>query len=292
MVARRDPLPETDNLPYTLRMKTFLRTGMAIGTIVAFTLAAAATRPIKLALKLPSKSPAMSPALPEALTAGPVRLDLSDARDADDPAVVGEQTERGEEVYLWRAQQAVAPAVAGFVGKLLDGWSVRAAPDGELGLTIKLERYWVAETSEMFGSAYAAEVRLSVSLVDHAGGVVWTHEGSGTAKDRGADARASTCNELLSLALREALAQALSSAPSETTAAAAPPPEPEVVRVVVAPDRLLGDLVRLKDGGVADDVLVAFVQQRKLTRPLSVDEILAWKNAGIPDAAIKAAVAD
>jgi hypothetical protein len=42
-------------------------------------------------------------------------------------------------------------------------------------------------------------------------------------------------------------------------------------------------------GGVTEDVLVAYIEQRKLTRPLTVDEILSWKDAGIPDAAIKAA---
>jgi hypothetical protein len=46
----------------------------------------------------------------------------------------------------------------------------------------------------------------------------------------------------------------------------------------------------MKSGGVADDVLAAYVKQRRLARPLTVDEILAWKNAGIPDAVIKLAV--
>jgi hypothetical protein len=41
--------------------------------------------------------------------------------------------------------------------------------------------------------------------------------------------------------------------------------------------------------GVTDDVLVAYVEGRKITRPLNVDEILRWKGAGLPDAAIKAA---
>jgi hypothetical protein len=86
-------------------------------------------------------------------------------------------------------------------------------------------------------------------------------------------------NEAMSIALREALAQGLSSVKLET---AAPP-------IAIEPDALLADLTRLKAGGVADDVLVAYVEQRKLTRPLTVDEILSWKSAGIPDAAIKAA---
>ena len=59
--------------------------------------------------------------------------------------------------------------------------------------------------------------------------------------------------------------------------------------ILIEPDALLSDLTRLLAGGVTEDVLVAYIEQRKLSRPLSVDEILQWKNAGIPDAAIKAA---
>ena len=55
------------------------------------------------------------------------------------------------------------------------------------------------------------------------------------------------------------------------------------------PEALLSDLTRLLAGGVTEEVLVAYIEQRKLSRPLTVDEILTWKNAGIPDAAIKAA---
>jgi hypothetical protein len=78
-----------------------------------------------------------------------------------------------------------------------------------------------------------------------------------------------------------------------TTAAPAPAPASAEttppVRGAIEPDALLADLTRLKGGGVADDVLLSYVEQRKLTRPLTVDEILRWKNAGIPDAAIRAA---
>jgi hypothetical protein len=64
---------------------------------------------------------------------------------------------------------------------------------------------------------------------------------------------------------------------------------PLAAPLAIEPETLLADLQRLKAGGMTDEVLVAYVQQRKLVRPLSVDDILRWKNAGIPDAAIKAA---
>jgi len=255
----------------------------------------AISKPIDLAYKLPKKTPAVAPTLAEQLTAGPVRLELTDARGADDGAIIGAQTEKGADVYLWRAQQPVIPAVRGFVEHVLKGWSVNVAPAADAGLAIKLTRYYVTEKSQMFGSSYRAEVRLSAAFVDGAGTVLWTREAGGSSERDGADARAGTCNELLSLALRDALVEAVGSAPVASSApvaapAAAPPAAPPPT--VVDPAALLADLTRLKAGGVEDDVLVAYVKQRTLSRPLNVDEILAWKNAGLPDAAIKAAVSE
>jgi hypothetical protein len=257
---------------------------------------AAASKPIDLAYKLPKKTPVVRPALPESLTAAPVRLELSDARGADDPAVVGAQRQKGTDLYLWRAQQPVVPAVAGFVEQILKGWSVAVAPTADTRLAIKLTRYYVNEKSEMFGSSYRAEVRLTAALEDGAGAVLWTREAGGSAERDGPDARSATCNELLSLALRDALIEALGSTPVAGSAPVAPvaavaPAAAAAAPTVVDPAALFADLTRLKAGGVEDDVLVAYVKQRKLSRPLTVDEILAWKNAGVPDAAIKAAVA-
>jgi len=198
--------------------------------------------------------------------------------------------------------QPVAGAVSDQVVQVLRGWSVALAPEAELTLRLALLRYYVNERSDTFGSTYIAEVRFMMSLTDRAGATLWTGEANGDAKRPGVDARASMCNEALSFALSRALSQGLSSvklevsspvAPTAPASAGAPSIAPAPVPVApessVEPAALLSDLTRLLAGGVTQDVLVAYVEQRKLTRPLTVDEILQWKNAGIPDAAIKAA---
>jgi hypothetical protein len=58
---------------------------------------------------------------------------------------------------------------------------------------------------------------------------------------------------------------------------------------VIEPEALLADLTRLKTAGATEESLAAYVAGKTLSRPLTVDEILRWKDAGIPDAAIKAA---
>ncbi len=246
--------------------------------IIASSVAGAASRPITLSLRLPPKPVVPRPNIPAVLTAGPLSIEVLDVRGAADLAIVGAQRDKGSDVYLWRAAQPVAPAVAGFVTQMLEGWSLRVSPDADLGLTLELKRYEVTERSETFGSTYSAEVRFKAALVDRAGTLLWSGEAGGDGKRPGVDGRASTCNEVLSVALRGALANALSSV---TLATAAP--------AGIEPAALLADLVRLEAGGVAEDVLVSYVEQRKLSRPLTVDEILQWKDAGIPDAAIKAA---
>jgi hypothetical protein len=262
--------------------------GLAGGLLVAISAAAAPPRSVKLQLALPAKPPFPPPTMQALLTAGPLTLEVVDERGAGDPAVLGSAREKGEDLYLWRAEQPVAAAVQGMAAQLAAAWSVHVVPEAELGLRIGLTRYAVTEKSETFGSTYLADVALKLSYVDKAGGVLWSGEATGSAKRPGVDGRASMCNEALSMALRGALAQALSAVSLETAAAPGPSPTP-APRIAIEPEALLADLTRLKAGGVADEVLVAYVGQRKLTRALTVDEILQWKGAGLPDAAIKAA---
>jgi hypothetical protein len=221
------------------------------------------------------------------LTAGPLTLDVTDARNGVDLAVVGAQREKGDDVYLWRTAQPVGSAVQAMAVQVLDGWGVRVAPEAEYDLKLALTSYYVTEKSEMFGSTYVAEVRMKVALVDRAGGTLFAGEAAGTAKSPGVDARASMCNEALSVALRAALANALSSVTLETAKPRAAPAE--LGAGTVEGTALLAALQRLKVEGASDDALVAYVEAHRPASPLTVDEILSWKNAGIPDAAIKAA---
>ena len=255
--------------------------GLLVAAILATSVVAAVSKPIALQLKLPAKPPFTPPQMIAPLAAGPIAVDVVDARGAGDPAVVGACREKGKDVYLWSVGQPAAPAVKDLATKLLKTWSVRVAPEADYGLKLALTRFYVTERSETFGSTYVADVGLKVSLVDRTGAVVWAGEAAGTATRPGVDGRASMCNEALSIALRQALAKAIADAALDAAKPVAPMP--------IDPEALLADLLRLKAGGVTDEVLVGYVGQRSLGRPLTVDDILRWKSAGIPDAAIKAA---
>jgi hypothetical protein len=268
---------------------------LVVAALLAVSAAAGASKPISLTLKLPAKPVFPAPEMTALLTAGPLSLEVIDARSVDEPSVVGAMRERGENVYVWKSGKPVAGAVRELAARLLRDWQVRVAPEAEFGLKLSLTSYYVTEKSETFGSTYMADVRFDVAYVDRAGSPLWTGEAAGSARNAGVDARASMCNEVLSVALRAALAKAMSSVSLEAAPPARPgapvarttDPPPSFARI--EPGALFADLTRLKAGGVADDVLVAYVAQRQLSRPLTVDEILRWKDAGIPDAAIKSA---
>lgn len=260
-----------------LGFRTLSAIGCALITTAAFALAA---KPITLQLKLPKKPVEPPPAMAGPLTRGPLSLSVTDARGAEDDLLVGEALDDGAPVYVWRASRPVVPAVTEFVTQILAGWSIPLAPEAAFGLRFEIAKYFLTEHSETFGSTYVAEVHLKASFVDKGGRVLWAGDATGDASRPGVDGRASMGNEALSLALRNALISALKAVNPEAEAPAT---------ATVEPEALFSDLHRLKAGGVADDVLVSYVEQRKLSRPLTVDEILQWKNAGIPDAAIKAA---
>jgi len=172
-----------------------------------------------------------------------------------------------------------------FAEEILAGWSVKAAPDADTTLTLSLARLEVVERPVTFGSSYEAAVALRASLAPRGGAPTWTKDVVGEAKRSGVDGRGAMCNEALGLALQNALTQVVGAADAATPAAVVAAP------AAVEPEAMYRELLRLKEGGVATEILVAYVAERTLTRPLTVDEILSWKNAGIPDEAIKAATA-
>ena len=193
-------------------MKTLMHRISVIGAVLVMTSAAlAAAKPVALKLNLPVKPAFARPEIAALLTAGPLTLEVVEARKGDDLAVVGASREKGEDLYQWRSKDPVAPAVRGMAAEILNDWQVHVAPEAEFGLKLALNGYYVTEKSETFGSTYLGDVRFTATVVDHAGGVLWTGEGAGTAKRPGVDGRAVMCNEALSMALRSALAQALAS---------------------------------------------------------------------------------
>jgi hypothetical protein len=80
------------------------------------------------------------------------------------------------------------------------------------------------------------------------------------------------------------------SAPAPAPAAAATPASPPSPTGLSAAE-LKTKLLALMQEGVGGDVLVAYVKSRRVAAPLSAEEIVDWKRAGIPEPVIEAAIA-
>jgi hypothetical protein len=160
----------------------------------------------------------------------------------------------------------------------------------------------VIESNKALGSTYNAEAQFTFQLHDRKGGLLWEGTGAGDATRYGKARSEDNVNEVFSDATQEAFANALAdtklqeawlgksepiSAPTMTQTTSAERKAGDVL----TPEAMLDELVKLQKKGFDADLLVGFVDQKGLSRSLSSDDLVAWKNAGMPEAVIKAALA-
>ena len=218
-----------------------------------------------------------------------VTVVLHDTRPAGDPAIVGAQQAKGQLLYEWRSKQPVVDGTRAMIEQTLKSWGVAVVANSPVEFEISLQKLRVDEVPETFGSSYRAEVGLKGGVFDPEGRASTTpgRVFDGFGKSSGPDRRAKLCNEALTAAVEDALAKMLSPVqvgtpkPALTTDAGDPN--------AVPPKEMLKELMRLKDAGVGEPVLLGYVRQRRLAAPLSTDDILKWKESGLPESVIHAA---
>jgi hypothetical protein len=74
-------------------------------------------------------------------------------------------------------------------------------------------------------------------------------------------------------------------------AAPAPPASEKAPEISLTPAELKTRILELMRQGMDQDLIVTYVSRQRLASRLTVDDILAWKQAGIADEIIKAAAA-
>ena len=249
---------------------------------------AAPSRPITLARAEVKRPNAAAPSIASAWSGRVLAVRVHDERGASDPKIVGAQKEKDRLLYEWKAAQPVPEAVRKMAEETLRSWNVSVAAEAAAHLELSIRRLYVDEVPQTFGSSYRGEVEVQAEIIDAAGPSVARRVVRGTAKLSGPDRRAKLCNEALTLALEDTLAQLLTPAIEPPQAVNQLIVDPSNPRAVDA-KKMLEDLVRLKDGGVGEPLLLGYVRQRRLTAPLSADDILMWKKSGLPESVIQAA---
>lgn len=243
-------------------------------------------------------SPSISPqALARTLT-----LEVLDARTGLDPAVIGQGTDDDDSTFPAKATGAVLDVAREAFRKLAGDWGLKLDDAGDMVLKVSVTRWSATERNQAVGSWYTADVGLGGELVRGDGTVAWRGVASGDTGRYGNKQSAGNYNESLSDAAQEALASLLSSgdlqkaleggvvpvATNPTELPRAPAPQPAAA--TVDPDTVLKDVASLAKNGFSLGFLVEYVQQVRYSRPLTAADLIQWKDAGIPEVVISAAM--
>ena len=68
------------------------------------------------------------------------------------------------------------------------------------------------------------------------------------------------------------------------------PPSEAVAPAAVAPAALKAAVVKMMGEGIGGDIIVGYVRTVAIEPPLTPDDMIDWKQSGIPDAVLRAAV--
>lgn len=211
-------------------------------------------------------------------------LALTDLRPLADKTIVGENRER-KKPRVMRASGSVAVFATQVLAKCLAEWGVRLG-DGGLALSGDITNLFVAEEN-----TYSTQVAIRFRLSDESGKVLWEGIANGDAHQWGRSFSTENYNEQISDALKRAFANLLSDegfqkawtgAASSTESPSGPAP--------VTPAALKQSILKMQSQGVAIDIVEGYVKRVKVEPPLSPDDIVEWKAAGIPDAVVRAAL--
>jgi len=279
------------------RWKLVLLGALVLGTA---RVGAADKGPFTVSLRYsPQESVATSSAvLGPGMNERPVQVTMEAGRAGSDPAVIGDSSDGDDRMWPVMASNSVVTWADEVLRKNLGDWGIKVSPDAPQTLAGKLTRVRVVESNKAVGSTYQAEVQVAFALKNAEGGVLWEGTALGDATRFGRARSQENVNEVLSDAIKETYANALNDAGlqnawvgktaprSESSPAAKAPSGPPV-----SPADLLAELVKLKKQSFTTELLVDYVNQKNLGSPLTADDMVSWKQAGMPQEVIKAALA-
>ncbi len=263
--------------------------------LVAVRAEARATGPFTMGIQ--EAGTATSAELGPGMADRPVRLSVVDGRTGADLTVIGEISDHADKVFPLQISNDPIPWANEVLKKEAAASGIKVAPDAPLSLTGKLIQLHLVASTKALGSTYSAQIQVAFTLADARGRTLWTGTTEGGATRYGKERSSENANEVLNDALREVYTNALgdsglqgawvggkpiASSSSSASAAAGP---------AVTPSEMLADLVKLKKQGFTTDLLVDYVNKKTLTKALSADDLVKWKNAGMPEEVIKAALA-
>jgi uncharacterized lipoprotein YajG len=243
-----------------------------------------------------------APALPSTALARTLTVEVADERAISDRSIVGEGTDDDDTRFPVKADNDVAELAREVIPKLASGWGMRTAPRAERTLVVTVVKWFATEANQAVGSMYTTEVVLRGELRDATGRTLWRAVGSGDTRRYGKKQSSANYNETFSDAAQEALADLLSDGdlhvalekgtPGPVVAAGIADAVSERSNAPVvadAPMTLLYEVKELLKKSFSEKFLLDFVRGKTYQRPMTTDDLIAWKDAGIPERVIQAA---
>jgi uncharacterized lipoprotein YajG len=221
-------------------------------------------------------------------------LVVTDDRAVADKAVVGIRTDDEDRHVELRATTGVADFVEASLASQARRWGFAMADEqGEAGvlLVAKLTQLAVEETNQAVGATYSAEATLEIELRDSAGKTRAKGSYFGDASRYGKKFSNENTNEVISDALAEAFANALgdpsirnpwggTAAGGGASAAAGP----------ITPEDALREVRDLMADGTGEAAVESWLRGQTLTRALGAEDLARWREAGVPEPAIRVAM--
>lgn len=218
--------------------------------------------------------------LSNAIDSRPDRLDL-----------IGRNIEKRDSVNVF-SRSPVAPWVTQVLFNSFREWGTPSSPNAGLVVEPEILKLFVEEEN-----TYKAEVTMKFRLKRRDGTEIWAGVVGGAASRFGRSLKEENYQEVLSDALlsciskfwadpafREAWASGKDPKASPGASASTTP------RETLTPEAARAKLLALQEAGLDDETLAAWIRKIDFTRPLTADDLIDWRGAGIPQAAIKAAL--
>jgi|GEM_PF-451025 len=215
-------------------------------------------------------------------------LMVADARPEKDDRI-GRNIEKGANLGV-KARSPITPWVTQVLATSFRDWGTPSTPGADFLLEPELVKLFVVEEH-----TYKAEVTMKFRLKRRDGTEIWSGVAGGAASRFGRSYKESNYQEVLSDALLSCISKfwadpgfrkawATGRGP-DSLADISPDPTPAET---LSPEAAKAKLLELKIEGFEDDMLSAWVRKIAFTRPLTADDLIDWRRAGIPQAAIKA----
>lgn len=224
--------------------------------------------------------------------AGPP-FELFNAIDSrpDRPDMIGRNIEKREVANVF-ARSPVAPWVTQVLFNSLREWGTPSTPNADLVVVPEILKLFVVEEH-----TYKAEVTIKFRLKRRDGTEIWAGVVGGAASRFGRSLKEENYQEVLSDALLSCISKFWADPSFREAWAKGTPPQGSpgssttTARTeTLSPEAAKAKLLALKEAGLDDETLAAWVRKVGFTRPLTADDLIDWRGAGIPQAAIKAAL--